>query len=87
VGEGRRIGKRERVTARSGSTLKEVTSYFSMPGYCGGANRPISNQPWKRMAATIARNAPLQKGYRQVIRLVVIAIGMGCAIKFGRVFG
>ena len=30
---------------------------------------------------------PLQKGYRQVIRLVVIAIGMGCAIKFGRVFG
>jgi hypothetical protein len=39
------------------------------------------------MAATIARNAPLQKGYRLVIRLVVIAIGMGCAIKFGRVFG
>jgi hypothetical protein len=64
-----------------------MTSYFSMPGYCGGANRPISNQPWKRMAATIARNAPLQKGYRLVIRLVVIAIGMGCAIKFGRVFG
>ena len=39
------------------------------------------------MAATIARNAALQKGYRQVIRLVVIAIGMGYAINFGRVFG
>jgi hypothetical protein len=30
---------------------------------------------------------PLQKGYRQLIRLAVIAIDMGCAIKFGRVFG
>jgi hypothetical protein len=30
---------------------------------------------------------PLQKGYRQLIRLAVIAIDMCCAIKFGRVFG
>src|SRR5437879_2978460 len=72
VGEGRRIGKPgARATTRAAERLSSSSPACSVPSARSGHHvrdaggewpaalsqgYPISNQPWKRMAATIARN-------------------------------